>query len=566
MSNLASFSVINQKVEKIFTEEKCESKGLAFGKLCLRTILKINDDEIEEAITDGPMDGEVDAIYISDRLIHIFTFKYTDTFEFTKKNYPESEIDQFTLTIDSVISGSLDKKTINAAVWDKYEEISNLASRGKIEFKIYIVSNKLNPVPHSKLKIENAIDKFRIVDKPIYYDQEDIVSLILQNKTNKINGKVKFIDKQYFEKSDGGIRTLIGAVSAGDIIDLIKVDEKDLINEQVFNENVRVYKPNHRVNKAIIESASDNTNYQFFYLNNGITILCEEAEYIPNTRSPIVELVNLQIINGGQTSHSLFEVYKKLPDKLPSIEILVRICETKRSNPISDKISETTNSQIPVGNRDLHSNDLIQKKLEEQFATIGYYYERKPNQYSEKPQSKVLNNELLAQLYMAYNLDMPSEAKNNKARVFNDLYDLIFDEYITDANEFLRLYNLYVPLANLKTDIQKRKRKNSMIKDDEAFILHATFHILNGIKILFQPEIDKISALDISAKTKQDQVNKLYKSKTKEFQERAISLINEIVREQMDLQRAHYSHEQFFKEASTNGIIKTHFLKTLNSN
>ena len=135
MSNLASFSVINQKVEKIFTEENSENKGLAFAKLCLRTILKINDEDIEEAITDGSMDGEVDAIYISERVIHIFTFKYTDTFEFTKKNYPESEIDQFTLTIDSIISGSLDKKTINTAVWDKYDEIRNLASKGKIEFK-----------------------------------------------------------------------------------------------------------------------------------------------------------------------------------------------------------------------------------------------------------------------------------------------------------------------------------------------------------------------------------------------------------------------------------------------
>ena len=47
----------------------------------------------------------------------------------------------------------------------------------------------------------------------------------------------------------------------------------------------------------------------FMYLNNGVTILCENAEYAPNTRSPHVELINFQIINGGQTSHSIFEVY-----------------------------------------------------------------------------------------------------------------------------------------------------------------------------------------------------------------------------------------------------------------
>ena len=95
MSNLASFSVINQKVEKIFNEEDPENKGLAFVNLCLKTIFKLTDEEIEETITDGPMDGEIDAIYIADRIINIMTFKYTDQFKLSQNNYPESELDQF---------------------------------------------------------------------------------------------------------------------------------------------------------------------------------------------------------------------------------------------------------------------------------------------------------------------------------------------------------------------------------------------------------------------------------------------------------------------------------------
>ena len=93
MSNLASFSVINYQVEKIFKEEGSQSKGIAFANLCLKTLFKLTDEEVEEAVTDGPMDGEVDAIYICDRIVHILTFKYTDRFDLTKKNYPETDLD-----------------------------------------------------------------------------------------------------------------------------------------------------------------------------------------------------------------------------------------------------------------------------------------------------------------------------------------------------------------------------------------------------------------------------------------------------------------------------------------
>jgi len=488
------------------------------------------------------------------------TFKYTDDFEKSKKNYPETEIDQFILTIDSIISGNLDKKTINEAVWDKYQEIRNLASNGKIEFKVFVVSNKLPPVAHAKLKLENAISKYRIVEKPVYIDQEKLVSIILENKSEAVNGSIRFIDKQYFEKSDGSIKTVIGAVAASDLINLIKLDNEN-INENIFNENVRVYKPKHRVNEAIIETASSENNYQFFYLNNGITILCENVEYAPNTRSPIVELANFQIINGGQTSHSLFEVFKKTPDKIDSLEVMIRICEAKKDNPINERISETSNNQIPVGSRDLHSNDLIQRKLEDEFETLGYYFERKPNKYSDKPQDKVLNNELLGQLYMSYHLDMPSEAKNNKQKVFADFYDEIFDSMVVNAKELLRLYQLYLPLLIEKKNIQKKKRKKEFIDEKEAFVSRATFHILNGTKYFFKHAVDVIEKQDIPEKEKERKKVELYSEKGEEFRAGVINIIYDVVLEQMKLRGDLYSHDKFFKESNTNHILKDRLME-----
>lgn len=559
MSNLASFSVINQKVNKIFEEEEIENKGLAFEKLCLRTILKANDDEIEESITDGPMDGEVDAIYILDNVIHLMTFKYTDDFNSSKRNFPESELDQFILTIDSLISGTLDRKTVNEAIWEKYSEVLDLIPKGRIEFRIYIVSNKEYPVESAKRKLENVIEKYRIVENPIYLNQDDLVSKILENKTVKANGQLRLIEHQHFEKSNGNIRTVIGAIAAKDFVNLIKdPNDPEIINEQIFNENVRIYKPKHRVNKAIIDSAIGSGNYQFFYLNNGITILCEKVDYAPFTRDPVIRLTNFQIINGGQTSHSIFEVSKSNPRKLETIELLLRVCEASSEDPISQKICETSNNQIPIGNRDLHSNDSIQQKLEEEFEALGYFYERKPNQHADKLKSKVISNEILGQLYMAYHLDMPSEAKNTKSKVFSDSYDFIFNEDNINAVELLRLYKLYLPLLEMKKDIQKKKRRKEPVAEKDSFISRATFHILNGIKLQFSKEENIISDKDITAKEKAQEIQKLHVDKAEEFSNESINLIYEIVKKEMKERGDLYTHDKFFKEIQTNEIVRSY--------
>ena len=117
-------------------------------------------------------------------------------------------------------------------ILDKYLEIKSLSQTGKVNFKVYVVSNKLYPDIASQRKLTNLFNKYRILEKPIYFDQEDIVIKILDSRTKQINGKVTFVDTQHFEKSNGDLKTIIGAISAKDLIELIKSnDDANLIDE-----------------------------------------------------------------------------------------------------------------------------------------------------------------------------------------------------------------------------------------------------------------------------------------------------------------------------------------------
>lgn len=543
MPDLVSFNLLNNQVKKLIDDGIASNTGHSFDRVALRILLKLNDEEVEEALTDGPDDGGIDAIYIQNNCIHFCSFKYTYDYNNTSDNFPGKEIEQISNTVYKFITGAIRIDNYNRAIWDKYLEFKELLENGPVEIRIHLASNKAKPVQLARNKLEEDMKKFRIVTV-FYYDLDDLTNYILSDRNQIIDGELTLLNDQNFEKSNGQVKTIIGVVSAEDYINLLKSPTNaNMINECIFNENVRVYKAKHNVNKAIIESALSDQNYLFFYLNNGITILCEKADYIPYSKNQRIRIKNVQIVNGGQTSHSIFEAYKKDQNKVKRIELLVRICIAAKDDPIGGQISESTNNQIPIGTRDLHSNDSIQRKLELEFEQLGYYYERKPEQHSDKPFRSVLNNELLAQLYLAYELDSPSEARNNKAIIFNDCYELVFNESIS-AKYLLDIYNAYYPLLEMKRKIQTQKRNKVEIDEKEAYISRALFHILNGIKVILKKEnkkIDDASAVD-------------------EARRKSIAYIGNVVEEEMRKRGDVYTHDKFFKEIPTNEIIKKYII------
>ncbi|EBL1551060.1 abortive phage infection protein, partial [Salmonella enterica] len=89
MANLLDWNTLHHKVQAYLDPENgIDKPQKAFPILMVATLLNVSDEEAEDAITDGSMDRGVDAVYVDDRdgrnSIHIFQFKYSDTFENTK--------------------------------------------------------------------------------------------------------------------------------------------------------------------------------------------------------------------------------------------------------------------------------------------------------------------------------------------------------------------------------------------------------------------------------------------------------------------------------------------------
>ena len=276
---------------------------------------------------------------------------------------------------------------------------------------------------------------------------------------------------------------------------------------------------------------------EFWYLNNGITLTCDSFSYQPGSRAPVVTLENVQIVNGGQTSNALFEAHHEDPEKVQNVLVLARIYET-RTRDITTEIAEATNSQTPINTRDLRSNDEVQKKLEESFHDQGLYYERKYRQHHEQKRRKRIDALSAGQAFLAYSLGYPEVAKKDRARVFGDMYDSIFNDDITTKK-------LLVPLAILseietqKRDLQRIIKRGQSFDPDLLFLIDGAYHVLFAVAELCESK--GIDPLD-ETKAKAEILG-------------AILPFKDFVKEEAKRDEA-FTTSRFFKDAKTKSKIQ----------
>lgn len=145
----------------------------------------------------------------------------------------------------------------------------------------------------------------------------------------------------------------------------------------LFEENIREYLGGTSgINKAIIGTLKNpDERGNFFYYNNGITIICDRAK----ADAKKVDIVNPQIVNGCQTVNSIAEVLKSI--EKPEIDfddvyVMVKILILeKKNNSFYRDIVRYTNSQNSINEKvfgaTLQPFFTIQDKLKEYGILLG---------------------------------------------------------------------------------------------------------------------------------------------------------------------------------------------------
>lgn len=285
----------------------------------------------------------------------------------------------------------------------------------------------------------------------------------------------------------------VGTVKLGDYKKFL-TDDDGSIKDYVFESNIRHFQGSTvDVNKKISATINDNSQNDFWWLNNGITIIAEN----PNQAGKVLSVDNVQIVNGLQSSYTIFNEHDG--SETDERSVLIKVIINKDKETI-DKIIESTNSQNAVSSTALRATENTQRKIEMFFLNEGYFYDRRKNYYKNqgKPASKIFSIQFTAQAIETVGFDGPHTARSKPTSLIKDdkAYNRIFDP----QKPFKSYLNCCLILKKTndfwsQIDIADKKRATSNLKLHLARI--ATSIVINKTDFDF----DDIANVDINSYT-----------------------------------------------------------------
>ncbi|MDP3279457.1 MAG: AIPR family protein [Nitrosomonas sp.] len=434
--------------DRVASKLPSAERGEAFEYLAIEQILKefdLSTDEILYGSIDGRQDGGIDGFFI---IVNGHLLQDAESFVWPRSN---SELNLALVSCkhhDTFRQGTLD--SLIATLTELIDfAIEDIDLKGAYSEKLLKLRSNLK---YAYRKLSPRLTSFSI---NIYYAS--------RGDTNEIGYEVEARGKQIaslVQESFGSCTSDFNFVGATELINLHRkipnytlelpfvealtkgeryvvlarlsdyykfISEDGKLRRYLFESNVRDFIGLNRVNEDIKATLNDKGSTDFWWLNNGVTILASSAAITGKS----IQASDIQIVNGLQTTESIFRHFEQLSDINDDRCILVKVIITQ-DEVIRDAIIRATNNQTDVELASLHATDKIQRDIEEVLLRHGLFYERRKNFYANQGHSP---SELVTPLYVAAGyitlvLKKPHTAASLKSKFMRSTasYEKVFDE------------------------------------------------------------------------------------------------------------------------------------------
>jgi len=432
------------------------SESDAFEIFASELVLRPYDlvlDDIKAGIVGGGQDGAIDSVYVffddnlidedsevvdpsskatdfsQDRLLELWIIQ-------AKKSpaFEEDTLDKIENTIRRLLQLDQPLESLSALYNERllgriglfrnaWDNLITRRPRISINVVYATTGDRRGVTPQVEMKVE-ALRQVIAVAVP----DPGLVTVELMGDrelAGRYNERPSYTVRMEYQESATSGNSHVALVKLKDYYDLI-VDENDRLRRHLFEWNVRDYQGNVEVNKGIRKSLTSPESPEFWWLNNGVTILCSDATSVGKAYS----LSDIQIVNGLQTSHEIYGVLKN--DRTPETEnkmLLVRIIVTADATT-RDEVIRATNRQTAVTDASLRATDYVQRQIEDYFLTKGWYYDRRKNFYKNdgKEVSKIVGIPFLGAAITAMGLARPDKSRGKPSSLLknNDDYRQVF--------------------------------------------------------------------------------------------------------------------------------------------
>ena len=444
--------LLKECIKQEFSEATIYSnEGVYFEHFAASQVLKdynLSDSEIDDGNTGGGCDGGCDNIYLFLNG-EIITFDQIDSLSAARgstlelcivqaKNelgFGEDAIMKWKTVSSNLlsISNSLDsykgrynEKTIEYFRLFKDSVTKLFRSQVKIVFHFYYVTlaNEVHPnVLQQANELKNDVNQIYPSAKVEveFVGADKLMELYNSDSETRLN--LDFAS-QLISLSQ---KDFIGLVKLGTYYRFI-TNEKNEIRKSFFEANVRDYQGHNSVNNQIAETLEFQSQEDFWWLNNGVTMLSSDITFLTQTS---LQIVDPEIVNGQQTSREIFNYFSRNQEKINTDErtVLVRIIHPN-SEESRDNIIFATNNQTAIPKASLRVTDPIHLQIEMYLRNRGLYYDRRKNYYKnqKKKSADIVGVSFLAQCLISILLRKPDFARARPSTLLteDDTYSILY--------------------------------------------------------------------------------------------------------------------------------------------
>lgn len=401
----------------------------------------LSDDEINSGITGGGADGGCDAIYtflngdlIKQDQIDTLSAPKGATLVFimvqTKNtaSFNEDAIMKWKTTCSNLfnMSNTLDDYSdrYNDRVLDAFRIFRDAITKLiRNQIKVQILYYYITCADEVHPNVRTQAEELKSSIKSIYPSSQVEVKFLgaddlmeLYNTSSEVNINLALADQPIALGNKVDYVALINLSTYYKFI----TDNSGMLRKSFFEANVRDYQGSNSVNSAIAETLENRRDEDFWWLNNGVTILAEKITPITNRE---LLLVNPEIVNGLQSSTEIYKYFSAHNDLIDKDDrnILVRLIVPENES-VRDDIIFSTNNQTTIPKSSLRVTDAIHLQIEMYFKNRGLYYDRRKNYYKnqKKKAADIVGVSFLAQCLISIILQKPDFARARPSTLLTD--------------------------------------------------------------------------------------------------------------------------------------------------
>lgn len=387
MATQVNIDALKREITEVQQKHPTLSPDNAFVFWFLRAYLGETEEELLRAIVGGANDKGVDAAYLDHKrkVAFLVQGKYRTTT--ASQGESHAAVTQFA-GLAQVLRGEKTElenllRKADAVVSDRLTEVHRCIHRKGYSLRLFFVSTgKIS----SGLEEEAQGYVSALSDSVEFhaFGRQRVLNL-LRDYLDGAAPPVPFLDLAVETKEGArgggmvrrydpatGIESWVFSMSGSDVAGLF-----EQAGIRLFARNIRGFLGSTEINRSMRNTLRQQPE-NFWYFNNGITIVCDDAKRSETRGREILRVFGPQIINGQQTTRVLSEHRTKLAGVLVRVVAIQRAQHnTQQFEGLVSDIVAATNWQNAIKPSDLRANDSEQVRIDRELRRMNYQYIRK---------------------------------------------------------------------------------------------------------------------------------------------------------------------------------------------